>query len=125
MPCQGRAMCQPVVEASKVCEFVSLGGADIDRCEVTSYDNPNTRREDIHQQAQLDLYDDITSVLPTCPERAAQEVHRATRWGETSDFQFECADECKYPITYKIREGKARCAIRPYAYLHPRPNPRT
>ena len=57
-----------------------------------------------HLLAQFDHnnYDCLTN-----PKRTAQEAHRATRWKETSDFQFECADECKYPITYKVTRGQS------------------
>ena len=75
--------------------------------EVTSYDNPNTHSTSTgYPPAPFDHYDEITSVSPTNQKRTAQEAHRATRWRETSDFQFECADERKYPITYKKPRGQ-------------------
>ena len=92
-------MCQPVVEASKVWKIdadkESSGGHLV-------HDNPDTHRTSTgYPPAQFDHYDAITNVLPANQKSTAQEAHRATRWRETNDFQFECADERKYPITYK------------------------
>ena len=74
--------------------------------EVTLYTTIRTHTghpQDTHQHNSTTTMKLRTSYLPT---KKAQEAHRAMRWRETNDFQFECVDERKYPITYKKTRGQ-------------------
>ena len=105
-PCQGRAMCQPVVEASKVWKL----DADKESSGVTLYTTIRTHTghpQDTHQHNLTTTMKLRTSYVPANQKHTAQEAHRAMRWRETSDFHFGCADERKYPITYKDTRGQS------------------